>query len=308
MKLKNVPAKPRKFSGLMAAVTLAVLVAVNIGHSREARRGDQPASRTASPKVAHRADRRTELYAKLDRIIPAVRMIAKGDPYAEALAEKFVRYAVPFYPVPDPQGTRIKGVKPRQAIYPERILKVVFVASDEVYLVPKRVESPFFYDPDMKALVCIDFGALHEEMGGVMFLHELVHWDGFMTGREKPRVDVLSDASVEGELFAYDVGTRAYDRITGGEFGRRISQAIASDTFSARVGHWPWREPTKAGNDFLMALWQDAPLSKEEENFRISLFIVPFALAQAKNDGERAEFYRHIRREFNAQDLRKGFP
>jgi hypothetical protein len=293
---------------LLTAASVAALVGARDSRKDEAAKmATAAATATATAIPAKRPDRTDELYAKLDRAIAAVRMVAKGDPYAEALVEKFVRYAVPFYPVPDKQGTSIKGVRLRQAIDPERMLKVVFVASEEVYLVPKRVESPFFYDPDMKALVCIDFGALHEDMAGVMYLHELVHWDGFMTGREKPRSDVLSDASVRGELFAHDVETRAYDRITGGDFIRRMRLVLADDRLSYKESPDGLRRPTAEGESFLMSMWSDPPLSKEDGDCRESLFMVPLAIMQARDERERMAAYRDIRRVFQAQDLRKGY-
>jgi hypothetical protein len=309
----------RKISWLKAAAVVASILAAAsaaaIIGARDSRKAESVseatqasiATATATAIPEKRPDRTAELYAKLDRIIAAVRKAAKGDSYAERITEKFVSHAVPFYPVPDPQGTRLIGVRPRAMIEFDDALKTVFISRSEAYLVPKQIESPFFYDSSMKAIVCVEFGALHDDILGTSFLHEIVHWDGFMTGREKPTKDSADEQSVRGELFAHDVEWRAFDRLTHGDFSRRIAEVLGSDELSKRPDGKHLRQPTKAGHDLLDAMWTSPPLSEEEKNCRYSAFFVPFFLAQVRNEAERVAIYRSIRKQFSQQDFRNGY-
>ncbi len=230
------------------------------------------------------------LIAKLEKIVAEVRMVAKGDKFAEALAEKFAIGARAAYP--SPTGG-IELVRNGPAPPSDDWLMFIFVANNEIKYVPLKIPSYDTYFPHLNGILhlYVPGEEANPIVEGVTILHELNHWNEYFF--EKMRYnDLGTEERAKEELRAHKIQYDALDRVTGGNYSKMVAEVLKDPKLKKPLsGHPNLYEPTEAGLKMLEQVLDAPAKGSVDQATRDNTFGFGVILAQGKTVAEQVRIY-----------------
>jgi len=250
--------------------------------------------------------RDTAMNAMLDELISAVNLVAKGDPFAEGLAARFAQNAIASYPTPDKQVQIVTPTRPIDLSI--RHIRVIMISGDELDYVPVRMAAIYSFEPSMNAIIYIykRGSPRNRIIQGCNMLHELVHWDDFVSGKPMGNNNALDETAVRGELRAGDIEYAAYERWSGGDFLRLVRRIIDEPALHKMSEEVPGTvEPNEAALGLFNRLLGSKPMNLIDFKDRRSALTVAVSHLLGKTIEERIKIYRTSRRNTKPFDNRE---
>ena len=291
--MKKLDRKPaRKFSRIVV-VTLALITAgAFVWHRIGEKRAEELTAKHAYEDLLRKAQ---GVQARFEGITAFVQKVAKGDSYAEEIVGRFAAYARPGYPIP---GGKVMLIPQKREIAKDKELRFIMSPQDEAGYLSRRIETPFQFLENHQMILYIydDAKPIDGTLLGTFMLHEIVHWDDFVSGR-------LKQSSQDGdhartEIKARDIQFAALDRAFGGEL-KKTAKAVAADpNLRDPIPELPdIFQPNEDGTKLLMSLFKEQPKNDYDRMWREGILAEVVVYGQGKTFEDRMRLYR-----FHEQD------